>query len=83
MVSMTSSLTDTYQAADSTDNQNFYYIKIGKYLFRDFMITATTGVNNSQKSIGFRYDLNSRIGISAWYNSEHDSYIGADWKFTF
>lgn len=81
LISVTSSLTDYYDSSSADDN--YYYIKIGKYLFNDFMLTATTGVNNEQKSIGFHYDVNSRIGISAWYNNEHDSYIGTDWKFKF
>mgnify|MGYP000683111031 FL=1 len=47
------------------------------------MLTATMGVNNDEKSVGFHYDLNSRIGLSSWYNSNHDSYIGTDWSFKF
>lgn len=82
MISITSSLTDYYDSR-TVNNDNYYYIKIGKYLFNDFMLTATTGVNNNQTSIGFHYDLNSHIGISSWYNNEHDSYIGTDWKFKF
>ena len=81
LINITSSLTDYYDSSSADDN--YYYIKIGKYLFNDFMLTATTGVNNEQKSIGFHYDVNSRIGISAWYNNKHDSYIGTDWKFKF
>lgn len=82
MISITSSLTDYYDSR-TVNNDNYYYIKIGKYLFNNFMLTATTGVNNNQTSIGFHYDLNSHIGISSWYNNEHDSYIGTDWKFKF
>ena len=82
MISITSSLTDYYDSR-TANNDNYYYIKIGKYLFNDFMVTATTGVNNNQTSVGFHYDLNSHIGISSWYNNEHDSYIGTDWKFKF
>ena len=82
MISITSSLTDYYDSR-TVNNDNYYYIKIGKYLFNNFMLTATTGVNNNQTSIGFHYDLNSHIGISSWHNNEHDSYIGTDWKFKF
>lgn len=82
LISITSSLTDYYDSK-TANNDNYYYIKIGKYLFNDFMVTATTGVNNDQTSIGFHYDLNSHIGISSWYNNEHDSYFGTDWKFKF
>ena len=64
-------------------SEDYYYIKIGKYLFNDFMLTATMGVNNEEKSLGFHYDLNSRVGLSSWYNSNHDSYIGSDWSFKF
>ena len=81
LISITSSLTDYYDSDSS--NNNYYYIKIGKYLFNDFMLTATTGVNNKQQSVGFHYDINSHIGLSAWYNNEHNSYIGTDWKFRF
>lgn len=83
LINITSSLTDYYDSTAAASDQDFYYIKIGKYLFRDFMMTATTGVNNDQKSLGFHYDLGSRFGISAWYNSEHDRYTGAEWKYTF
>lgn len=81
LISVTSSLTDYYDT--SSMNDDFYYIKIGKYLFNDFMITATTGINNREQSFGFRYDLKSRVGLAAWYNSDHDSYIGADYRFKF
>ena len=65
------------------NNDSYYYIKIGKYLFNDFMLTATMGMNNDEKSIGAHYDLNSRVGLSSWYNSNHDSYVGTDWSFKF
>lgn len=82
MISVTSGLSDYYDS-NSIDKNNFYYIKIGKYLFNDFMLTATSGINNEEKSVGFRYDVNSHLGISAWYNSNHDSFVGTDWKFRF
>lgn len=82
LISITSSLTDYYDSIND-NNDNYYYIKIGKYIFNDFMLTATMGVNNDEKSVGFHYDLNSRIGLSSWYNSNHDSYIGTNWSFKF
>lgn len=81
-ISITSSLTDYYDNVDD-NNDNYYYIKIGKYIFNDFMLTATMGMNNDEKSIGAHYDLNSRVGLSSWYNSNHDSYVGTDWSFKF
>ena len=81
LISITSNLTDYYDSVD--DNSNNYYIKIGKYLFNDFMLTATIGMNNKDKSVGAHYDLNSRVGLSSWYNSDHDSYVGTDWSFKF
>lgn len=81
-ISVTSSLTDYYDSATS-QNDNYYYIKIGKYLFNDFMLTATTGLNNNDTSFGFHYDVNKGLGLSAWVTSDHDKYIGADWKFNF
>lgn len=83
LVSVTSSLNDYYDNTSAAMNDDFYYIKIGKYLFNDFMLTATMGLNNDQQSVGFRYDLKSRIGLAAWYNNDHDSYIGADYQFRF
>lgn len=83
VLSVTTSLTDYYDSSAGSANDDYYYIKIGKYLFNNFMLTATTGINNSQQSIGFRYDLKSRVGLAAWYNSDHDSYIGADYQFRF
>ena len=64
-ISITSSLTDYYDNVDD-NNDSYYYIKIGKYLFNDFMLTATMGMNNDEKSIGAHYDLNSRVGLSSW-----------------
>ena len=81
-ISITSSLTDYYDNMDD-NNDSYYYIKIGKYIFNDFMLTATMGMNNDEKSIGAHYDLNSRVGLSSWYNSNHDSYVGTDWSFKF
>ena len=82
MVSVTSALNDSYVVNDAMSD-DFYYIKIGKYLFNDFMLTATMGLNNDQQSFGFRYDLKSRVGLAAWYNNDHDAYIGADYQFRF
>lgn len=82
LISITSSLTDYYDNVDD-NNDSYYYIKIGKYLFNDFMLTATMGMNNDEKSVGAHYDLNSRVGLSSWYNSNHDSYVGTDWSFKF
>ena len=83
LVSVTSSLNDYYDNTSAAMNDDFYYVKIGKYLFNDFMLTATMGLNNDQQSLGFRYDLKSRVGLAAWYNNDHDSYIGADYQFRF
>ncbi len=75
---------DTYFDSKSGSGQDeYYHIKIGKYLFDNFMLTATMGVNNDQKSYGFRYDLRSRWGITAWYNTETKEYIGAEYQFKF
>lgn len=82
LISVTSSLTDYYDSS-TANSDSYYYIKIGKYLFNDFMLTATTGLNNQEKSVGMHYDINSHLGISSWYNSERNSYFGADWKFRF
>ncbi|MDU5301606.1 MAG: translocation/assembly module TamB domain-containing protein, partial [Dialister micraerophilus] len=82
MISVTSGLND-YNDSTGIDKNNFYYIKIGKYIFNDFMLTATGGLNNEERSIGFRYDVNSHLGISAWYNNNRDSFVGTDWKFKF
>lgn len=83
LVSVTSTLTDYYDSSSGNMNDDYYYIKIGKYLFNDFMLTATTGINNSEQSFGFRYDLKSRVGLAAWYNNDHDSYMGADYQMRF
>ena len=81
-ISVTSSLNEGYES-DFKQNDSYYYIKIGKYLFNDFMLTVTTGINNEQNSLGFYYNLKNRLGVSAWYNSEHDKYVGVDWSFNF
>lgn len=81
-ISITSSLTDYYDNVDD-NHTGYYYIKIGKYLFNDFMLTATMGVNNDDKSLGLHYDFNSHLGLSSWYNTNHDSYVGTDWSFKF
>lgn len=82
LISITSNLTD-YYSSSVNENDNYYYMKIGKYLFNDFMLTATMGVNNDDKSVGIHYDLNSHLGLSSWYNNRHDSYVGTDWSFKF
>ena len=82
LISITSSLTDYYDNTKD-NNDSYYYLKIGKYIFNDFMLTATMGMNNNETSYGAHYDLNSRAGISTWYNNKHDSYIGTDWSFRF
>ena len=82
LISITSGLNDKYDNLSATGHE-YYYIKIGKYVFRDLMVTATTGVNNEERSFGLHYDLNSHIGISAWYNNKNEKYIGTDWKFKF
>ena len=43
---------DRYYDNIDDNNDSYYYIKIGKYLFNDFMLTATMGVNNEGKEFG-------------------------------
>lgn len=83
MISVTTSLTDYYASNTANQRDDDYYIKLGKYLFNDFMLTATMGLNNKEQSYGFRYDLKSRVGLTAWYNTDNDSYVGADYQFRF
>lgn len=83
LISVTSSLGGYYDSGSVDGNDDNYYVKIGKYLFDGFMLTATMGVNNDEESFGFRYDLKSRFGLSAWYNNDHDSYAGIDYQFQF
>lgn len=83
VLSVTTSLTDYYDSSSANMRNDYYYVKLGKYLFNNFMLTATMGINNDEQSIGFRYDLKSRIGLVAWYNSDHDSYVGMDYQFRF
>lgn len=82
MISITSSLNERYDSLSSA-GMDYYYVKIGKYIFPNLMLTMTGGVNNKQRSVGMHYDLHSHVGISAWYNNENEKYIGADWKFKF
>lgn len=83
VLSVTTSLTEYYDSSSANTQNDYYYVKMGKYLFNNFMLTATMGINNNEQSFGFRYDLKSRIGLAAWYNSDHDSYVGMDYQFRF
>ena len=83
LFTVTTSLDTYFDSKSANEKDEYYHIKIGKYLFDRFMLTATMGVNNSQKSFGFRYDLRSRWGITAWYNTETKAYVGAEYQFKF
>ena len=83
LFNVTTSMDTLFDSKSGSGDDEYYYIKLGKYLFHDFMLTATMGVNNSQTSYGFRYDLRSRFGITACYNSESKEYAGVEYQFKF
>ena len=82
MVQVTTGSVDPFETS-TVANQSFYNLQIGKYLFDDFMLVLTTGVNNEQQSAGFRYDINQNFQAEAWLNNEDNYYIGGNWQYRF
>ena len=82
MVQVTTGSVDPFETS-TVANQSFYNLQIGKYLFDDFMLVLTTGVNNEQQSAGFRYDINRSFQAEAWMNNEDNYYIGGNWQYRF
>lgn len=82
MIHITTGSIDPFETT-TVANQSFYNLEIGKYLFDDFMFVLTTGVNNDQKSVGFRYDLSQNFNATAWRNDEGNYYVGANWQYRF
>ncbi len=83
LFNVTTSMDTLFDSKSGSTDDEYYYIKVGKYLFRNLMLMATMGVNNSEKGFGFRYDLRSRFGVTAWYNSESKAYAGLEYQFKF
>ena len=83
MINITTGSLDPFTTTTNSNTGVLYNIEIGKYLFDDFMLTAATGVNNRQYNIGFRYDINRHLSAGGWANSEHNYYIGTQWKWRF
>lgn len=81
-MNVTTGSIDPY-ATSTAESKNYYNIEMGKYLFTDFMVTASMGVNNKQNSYGIRYDLSNRVSINAWKNNQDNSYIGGEYRYTF
>ncbi|MDU3215510.1 MAG: translocation/assembly module TamB domain-containing protein, partial [Negativicoccus succinicivorans] len=82
MIQVTTGSVDPFETS-TVANQGFYNLQIGKYLFDDFMLVLTTGVNNEQQSAGFRYDINRSFQAEAWVNNEDNYYIGGNWQYRF
>lgn len=82
MINITTGSIDPFET-DTVTSQGMYNIEIGKYLFDDFMLVLAQGVNNEQRSVGFRYDLNRSFQLSAWANNEDNWYTGANWQRRF
>lgn len=82
MIQVTTGSVDPFETS-TVANQSFYNLQIGKYLFDDFMLVLTTGVNNEQQSAGFRYDINRSFQAEAWMNNEDNYYIGGNWQYRF
>ncbi len=83
LFNVTTSMDTLFDSKSGSNDDNYYYLKVGKYLFHNFMLMATMGVNNSEKAFGFRYDLRSRFGVTAWYNTESKEYVGVEYQFKF
>ena len=83
LFNVTTSMDTLFDSKSGSGDDEYYYLKVGKYLFNNFMLMATMGVNNSEKAFGFRYDLRSRFGVTAWYNSESKEYAGVEYQFKF
>ena len=83
LFNVTTSMDTLFDSKSGSTDDEYYYLKVGKYLFHDFMLMATMGVNNSEKAFGFRYDLRSRFGVTAWYNTESKEYVGVEYQFKF
>lgn len=82
MINITTGSIDPFETTTAA-NKSFYNLEIGKYLFDDFMLVLTTGVNNEQQSIGIRYDINPQFTVNAWANNENNYYIGGNWQKKF
>lgn len=82
MIHITTGSIDPFER-DTVSSKGMYNIEIGKYLFNDFMLVLTQGVNNDQQSIGVRYDLTQSTGINGWVNNRDNYYIGGTWRYRF
>ncbi len=68
---------------DNGDQLYYYSLSIGKELFKDFMVTFGTGLNYNLSRFGMSYQLSKHVGIDTWFTTDHNSYVGLQYKYRF
>lgn len=60
-----------------------YNLEVGKYVTDKLMLNYTMGVDHTQQSFGFRYDLNRRISLTGAVDDQHNNRVGIETRFRF
>lgn len=82
MINISTGSLDPYEPTNSV-NAGYYNIEVGKYLFPDFMLTVSQGINYDMTVYGAQYELGRHFGLNGWVNSDDNSYFGARWRYDF
>lgn len=60
-----------------------YNIEMGKYVTDKLMLNYTMGIDNTQHSFGFRYDINKKISLTGLVDDQNEKRIGIETRFKF
>lgn len=73
--------TDTTQK--ESDSRQLYNLEVSKYITDRLMLSYTMGVDHSEHSAAFRYDLNKRVSLTGSLAEQNRSRIGLETRFRF
>lgn len=82
--STTSTQGGTTAAQAAADvNREVYNVEVGKYVTDRLVLTYLTGLDHQEYQIGFRYELNRRVSITASTDDQNRSRIGLEYRRKF
>lgn len=83
MIHITTGSIDPFRADDGRQSKFLQFGNRKIPLPTISCLSLTTGVNNDQKSVGFRYDLVKISNATAWRNDRGITTLGANWQYRF
>lgn len=62
---------------------NYYSLEVGKYILPNLMFTAGLGLNYDLSKFGLQYYMGQNYNMNTWITSDHNYYVGGQWRYRF